>query len=596
MKPDQPDTGQPATGQEASPHPEYSEQALDLGGREKISITGSDMFACLHCGESFTAKVLEIHLMAHHTKQTADGYSCSECEQTFPLVDFWIDHLSMCVKSRQSEQQSSLPGVTDPSVVSDLHQGFSTPELPTNDLTRGNSTSGASDFFSLENPGTTHNKDDPNESEFGMDALNTPHGSPVPHTTTVDESQWIGHLNRIEGSEMTEVPTASANADKPGLSAALGSDECNNLDIIDQLDLLASRAAEATETLPLEESPATTGSSEHRGHITNVAESPVGMDTSRQNSIRVRTGRWNPLQDSLQEFLAFFGDRLIQETRSKRWMKRRMVQCSDKTNKLIFRHLENYAAEMMWNCCCTQHSAMVIDQESNSSLKDSWTLIDDTIELIHHCRAHILDYFCYNSIEELETAAGIADNSLEATQQQAVLRWYSSFEKFKSSQKRSRNIGDLIYNKTGTAREKIVSNGFDLVKETLFKNEAFYRLVSQLTEELRYNVGSLESTMSQIVTSEFDLPHGINTKTFRVVFNIDWEALSFMRSQYGEIVPIATVVVLTGSSTNAQATTCGEYVRQNWPIVGPEVLKIIDKSLASGSRDHIRVKSGSSTI
>jgi hypothetical protein len=595
------DSNRPDIGYEASPHPENSEQPLYFTRREKNSIAGSNLFKCPQCEKEFTRQVdLKRHVKVHCSKEGAvHEYSCTECEKKFSRRHIWKAHLLVCPKSRQVQQHSPSLGLTDirnPLTVSDIHQSLFPPGLPANGLTRTNSTSKTSNISSLQKDGTSHNEDDPGQSGFGMDALNTPRGSPVPRTTTVGESRWMGYSDYFGDSDATNMLSASASVNGFDFPAASSSYESNSLYTIDHLNLLASRTEEPAETVHLGESSAIAGSSKHRGRMTNLAESPVGMDASRRNSIRVQTGRWNPLQESFQEFLAFFGDRLIQETRSKRWMERRMVQCSNKTKKLISRLLENYAAEMMWNYCCTQHYAITIDQESNSSLEDSWTLIEDTIELIHHCRAHIVDYFCYNSTEGLEIAAYTVDNPLEATQQQSVLRWYSSFEKSKSSQKRSRNIGDLIYNKTGTAEEKTVSSGFDIVKETLFTNEAFQKLKIQLIEELLYNSASMVSTMSQIVTSEFDLPHGINTQVLRVVFNIDWNILGFMRSQYGGIVPIATVVVLTGSSTNAQATVCGEYVRQNWPLVGPEVLKIIDKSLASGSRHRVRVKSGSSPI
>jgi hypothetical protein len=596
MEPDQPDTGQ-----EASPHPEYSELSLDLRGREKISTTGSNMFTCLYCGESFTVKVLlETHLMAHHTEWTAGGYSCSKCKKTFPDRYNRRKHLPMCVESLKAKQHSSLPAVTvirDPFVVSDMHQSFSTSELLANGLTRTNLPSKASEVSSLQNHDTSYDKDDPNQSDFGMSAHNTPRGPPIPHTTTVGESRWMGHLDHTGDCDATEVPTASANVNKPGLSAGPGSNECNNLGTIDQLDLLASRAAKPTNPLNLEESSAIAGSSKDREHMTNVAESPVGMDELRPNPIRVREAQVNPLHEALQEFLVFFGDKLIQETRSKGWMEPRLKDRSKKYIKeLISELVESYAANMMSTHCCPERSAIAVSEESNSGREDFWTMMDDTLELIHHYRANIVDYFCYNVIEGLETAATIVGNPLGVAQQQSVSRWFSSFEKSKFSQKGSQYIDNFIHNGIGTAEEGVVPNEFDLVKKTLISDEAFSRLIHGLGAEVFCDFVRVTNTMSQIVTSEFELPPGVNPRRSRISFKIEWDIMNFMRFQYGRLVPIATVVVLTGSSTNAQVTTCGEYVQQNWPLVGPAILKIIDKSLASESEDYVRVDAGSSPI
>jgi uncharacterized C2H2 Zn-finger protein len=588
-------------GQEPSPPPEYPEQPLDSTRREKTSIEGSNLFKCPQCEKAFTRQAnLKRHLKVK--EGAVHEYSCTECEKKFSRRRIWKRHLLVCPESRQVQRHSSLPAVTairDPFVVSDMQQSSFPPGLPANGLTRMNPNSKASDISSLPKDGTSHDEDDLGQSEFGMNALNTPRGFPVPHTTTVGESQWMGHLSHIgDDSDTAEIPPSSsgANVNKPGFPTVPALYECNNLDTIDQLNLLASRTAEATEPLPLEESSAIADSSKHEGHTTNVAESPVEMDELKRSSIQVREVQRNGLQEALQEFLAFFGDKLIQTAESKGWMGNTLMRGSVKKTKDMFsKLLENYAAEMMFLHCCYDHPLIATDEESKSSQKDSWTFMDDTLELIHHYRANIADYFCYNSILGLEIAASVTESPLEATQKQSILRWYSTAEKSKSSQKGSRHTGNVIHKEIGTTGEGISSNEFDLVKESLVSNEVFHRLASELRSE-PYDWESTKDTRCQIVTSEFDLPDDANTETFCVSFEIDWDIRNFMFAQYRSLVPIATVVVLTGSSTNAQATTCGEYVRQNWPLVGPVVLEIIDKSLASESGDYVTVDSGSSLV
>jgi hypothetical protein len=583
-------------------------KAMDIRGKKRSPRAVSKRFSCTQCSRVFTIReYLERHQIVHQSNRQ---HPCLKCEKLFYRRDIWIRHLSRCLKSRRTEQHSSLSAVTairDPFVVSGIHQSFSTPGLLTNDLTRTNSTSKASEIFSLQNDGTGYDKDDQNQSESGVDTYSTPCGSPVPHTTTVGGSQWMGHLSRIrDDSDTAEILSSSsgANVNKPGFPTVPGLYECNNLDTIDQLNLLASRTVEATEPLHLEESSAIADSSKHEGYTTNVAENPVEMDELKRGSIQVREVQRNHLQDALQEFLAFFGDKLIQTAESKGWMENTLLHSSvgsvRNTKEMFSMLLENYAAEMMFLHCCFKHPPIDVGEESNSSQKGSWTFMDDTLELIHHYRADIADYFCYNSIEGLEIAAFTEDSPLEVTQQRIVLRWYSSFEESKSSQKGLQHIGNVIHKRIGTAGEGIISNEFDLVKKTLVSDEVFHRLASELRQLEPYHwentIDITIHTRSQIVTSEFGLPDGVNTQEFRVTFKIEWDILDFMRSQYGELVPIATVVVLTGSSTNAQATTCGEYVRKNWPLVGLDVLKIIDKSLTSESEDYARVDPGSSPI
>jgi predicted RNA-binding Zn-ribbon protein involved in translation (DUF1610 family) len=596
------ESDQPDIAQEASPHPEFSKQSPFLRKRKRLIIARSKLFKCPQCERTYTTKS---HLQRHLSNHDTIRYDCPECKETFYSRDELRSHLSLCAKSHQIEEHSSLPAVKairDPLVVSDMHQSLFPPGLPANDLTRTNLTSNPSEVSSLQYHGTSYDKDNLDKSEFDMNTYNTlPRGSPVPHTTTVGESQWKGKLGYFGDSDTTNLSFANDNVDNSGLPAGFGSHECNNLDTIDQLDLLASHAANSTETLSSEESSANAGSSTYRAQ-TNVAKRPVRTDKLRRGSDRVREAQRSHLNEALREFVTFFGRILIQKTGSNRWMEQRMVQCSN-DKKLISKLLENYAAEMMWVYCCSEHSAIAVVRESKSDRRDFSTLMDDTIELIHHYRADIVDYLCCYDITGglkftggLEFTASAVDNLLGVTQQQSILRWYSSFKKSSSNQKGLRNVGDLTHKKVGTAGEKIISNEFDLVKETLISDEAFLRLVSEMRLEVPHDFGSRMDTLSQIVTSEFGMPRGVNTQKLCVSFEVEWDIPGFMRLQYGKLVPIATVVVLTGSSTNAQATTCGEYVRQNWPLFGSKFLSFIDKSLASVSGDHVRVGSGSSSI
>lgn len=66
---------------------------------------------------------------------------------------------------------------------------------------------------------------------------------------------------------------------------------------------------------------------------------------------------------------------------------------------------------------------------------------------------------------------------------------------------------------------------------------------------------------------------------FEVPFSIDWDIIGFMCSQYGEMVPIGSIVTITGSALCTQATTCDDYVRSNWPVTGPFLLEVLQDAL-----------------
>lgn len=69
--------------------------------------------------------------------------------------------------------------------------------------------------------------------------------------------------------------------------------------------------------------------------------------------------------------------------------------------------------------------------------------------------------------------------------------------------------------------------------------------------------------------------------------NMQWDILSFMEDQYRENdfpnKALAPVITISGSAKHAQATTCSEYTRQNWPAYGSKVLKALQEALDNPS-------------
>jgi hypothetical protein len=57
---------------------------------------------------------------------------------------------------------------------------------------------------------------------------------------------------------------------------------------------------------------------------------------------------------------------------------------------------------------------------------------------------------------------------------------------------------------------------------------------------------------------------------------VNWKFLRYMSSQFdGEMTDVEHVITLTGSVRRAQATTCGAYVREMWPVSGPFFLSLL---------------------
>lgn len=66
---------------------------------------------------------------------------------------------------------------------------------------------------------------------------------------------------------------------------------------------------------------------------------------------------------------------------------------------------------------------------------------------------------------------------------------------------------------------------------------------------------------------------------YSVSYECTWELLTFIRDQLEPGQRLSQVVALTGTEGNAQAATCGEYVREFWPDTGPILVAYLDDSL-----------------
>ncbi|KAH7163454.1 hypothetical protein B0J13DRAFT_37350 [Dactylonectria estremocensis] len=68
------------------------------------------------------------------------------------------------------------------------------------------------------------------------------------------------------------------------------------------------------------------------------------------------------------------------------------------------------------------------------------------------------------------------------------------------------------------------------------------------------------------------------SQTVEVLYTVEWDALAFFRGQEYEDPPdevINHAVTLTGSTTDAQACSCQQFMDQTWPCTGLQTLKLI---------------------
>jgi len=89
----------------------------------------------------------------------------------------------------------------------------------------------------------------------------------------------------------------------------------------------------------------------------------------------------------------------------------------------------------------------------------------------------------------------------------------------------------------------------------------------------------IDATLSSMRT-----PKSLRSQVFQANFDMDWDLPNFLRGQeYDTTLEIAVerAITVTGSSSNAQALSCMDYICQTWPSSGREVVRVLQKALIS---------------
>jgi hypothetical protein len=90
--------------------------------------------------------------------------------------------------------------------------------------------------------------------------------------------------------------------------------------------------------------------------------------------------------------------------------------------------------------------------------------------------------------------------------------------------------------------------------------------------------------MIDAMFSSIRTPKSLRSQVFQANFKIDWDLPNFLKGQgYNTTLEIAVkrAITVTGSSSNAQALSCMDYMCQTWLSSGREVVRVLQKALIS---------------
>jgi hypothetical protein len=110
-------------------------------------------------------------------------------------------------------------------------------------------------------------------------------------------------------------------------------------------------------------------------------------------------------------------------------------------------------------------------------------------------------------------------------------------------------------------------------------------MMEVLLEPSEHSENSMEhirQTISSFISSSYRVSKNRPSEAHEMIFEINWDPLAFITDQgYDEEpgVAIENAITLTGSTMDAQAMTCRQYLCQTWPSFGEHVIRLIKEAV-----------------
>jgi hypothetical protein len=296
--------------------------------------------------------------------------------------------------------------------------------------------------------------------------------------------------------------------------------------------------------------------------------SGLGTDTESVCSMDSVGSSVGVPQNFLQDFIAYFGDTLIQKAGAREWAGYALVhRSSAEIEKQLNSLLKKYTIEMASNST-NYWDPVPSNNTSHSPNSSQRHVLAGAASLIRRYRPKISRYFCDNAASMTENEVPFSERLRGLGQQLSLNERLGLLAK----------SGVYTHDPGEDDWFSDLCTDLQPIRELLVSNAAFNRLALELRRAL-YSDDTLEMERVRLAILE-----GKQGPLCNAQFNVNWTFVDFMQAQYGRELPsIYSVVVLTGSALYAQATTCGEYIKEIWPKTGAFLIAALDAILQQPS-------------
>lgn len=144
--------------------------------------------------------------------------------------------------------------------------------------------------------------------------------------------------------------------------------------------------------------------------------------------------------------------------------------------------------------------------------------------------------------------------------------------------------------------EEVSDNWLRAYREFVLKSESYEWLLGRLRRELHLystqpnTIQAIRSTILSSLPKPNRVSKKVSSQTYTAIFEVDWDVLGFFRTQgylnlWSEV--FEGVITLTGTSLDAQAATCAQYIRQTWPLTGEVMIQLV-KGVLDGEEGFLQ--------
>jgi hypothetical protein len=313
-------------------------------------------------------------------------------------------------------------------------------------------------------------------------------------------------------------------------------------------------------------------------------QSALSTDTGSISSSSSSASSLGISPDFLQDFIAFFGDTLVEKAGARQWIEHALLDLSpEKMRTTLVELLRCFSMDLSKELDSLESLETANLLQSVKGTDAARTILDSAAKVIRRYRPSIAQYFVNNSVAARTDAVTLSDrlrtlsHHLSLNEKVGLLSRQGMGQQDPPPASRPMiNVGEDDDADDFVEDEDILTQ-LGLIQDILVSSDAFQRLASDLRRAFESNSRGIMHMIEETIVR-----HSKSTGSFQssqAHFRVAWDISGFMYSQYGKAIPSASVLVLTGSLLCAQATTCGEYVQTTWPSIGPSFLKALDQAI-----------------